>query len=133
MELTADSATSIVSAIQEIFAFFDSLNITATGWIVASVVFALALLFAVREAVSWFLKTDDLKRDLKRVRRALTELEGELKVVQNLLENQILRDKKTDTSKRSSTATVPPPASIETAPLKKSEEPKKSGGFTISH
>lgn len=75
----------MVDIIQNAYNVFEQLHLSVTGLLVASIVFALAFLFAVREAASWFFKVDDVKRDIRRLHEVTTQLEGEIKVVQTLL------------------------------------------------
>lgn len=75
----------MLEAIQNAYALLDQMQISVTGLIVAAVVFSLAFLFAVREAAAWFFKIDDLKRDVRRLRKNTQHLEGEIKLLQTLI------------------------------------------------
>jgi hypothetical protein len=74
-----------LATIQNIYGLIDQFNLSVSALLAALVVFALALLFAVREMATWFFKVNDLKRDLARLHEITLQLEGELKLVQNLV------------------------------------------------
>ncbi|MEK7356736.1 MAG: hypothetical protein AAB250_09815, partial [Bdellovibrionota bacterium] len=44
--------------------------------------------FALREAATWFLKIDDLKSDIRRLRDLVLQMEGEVRVLQALVPNE---------------------------------------------
>lgn len=75
----------MLETIKNAYAIYEQLNISVTGLIVAALILALAFLFAVREAATWFFKVDDLKRDIHRLGEITVQLEGEIRALQNLL------------------------------------------------
>jgi hypothetical protein len=117
----------MLETIHAAYALIDQLHLTMTGIVAGCAVLTLAFLFAVREAAAWFFKVDDVKRDVRRVKDLVLELEGEIKVLQELLSQ----------AKRMNAGE---PAIAEEARLVKVrstidvKKPKaKSGGFPITH
>lgn len=74
-----------LNTIQSIYGVIEQFNLSVSGLLVGIVLFSLALLFAMREIASWFFKVNDLKRDIARLHEITLQLEGELKLVQNLM------------------------------------------------
>jgi len=81
---------SIVKAIGEAYAFFDSLQISVTTLVVCLVVATFGFFFALREAATWFLKIDDLKSDVRRLKDLVLQMEGEVRVLQSLIANEAM-------------------------------------------
>jgi uncharacterized membrane protein len=75
----------MLDAIRSAYAIFEQLNISITGLLVIMLILALAFLFAVREAATWFFKVDDLKRDIHSLREVTAQLEGEIRALHNLI------------------------------------------------
>jgi hypothetical protein len=67
--------------IRSLVDFADRFSVTSL--IAIATVFAIALLFSVREAAAWFFKVDDIKRDIKAVHDLVLELESEVRSLQN--------------------------------------------------
>jgi hypothetical protein len=63
----------------------EELNISVTGVLVIMLILALAFLFAVREAATWFFKVDDVKRDIQNLREVTSQLEGEIRALHNII------------------------------------------------
>lgn len=78
---------TVVKAIGDAYAFFDSLQISVTAMVIALVIVSFGFFFALREAATWFLKIDDLKSDVRRLRDLVLQMEGEVRVLQSLLSN----------------------------------------------
>ncbi|MES2965373.1 MAG: hypothetical protein V4760_15930 [Bdellovibrionota bacterium] len=79
---------SVVKAIGDTYSFFDSLQISVTALVVALVIVSFGFFFALREAATWFLKIDDLKSDVRRLRDLVLQMEGEVRVLQTLLTDE---------------------------------------------
>ena len=77
---------SVVKAIGQAYAAFDSLQISMTALLIGLAVFSFGFFFALREAASWFLKIDDVKKDVRRLREIVLEMEAELRVAQSLIQ-----------------------------------------------
>lgn len=77
--------TELIQMAQNAYNLLEQFHISLTGLLVAALVFALAFIFAVREAASWFFKVDDVKRDIRRLHEITAQLEGEIKALQTLL------------------------------------------------
>ncbi len=73
----------MLEMLRNVYALVEQVSVTAL--IVASVVFTLAFLFAVREAASWFFKIDDIKRDVRKLHEVVVELEAEVRTLQSYL------------------------------------------------
>jgi hypothetical protein len=71
--------------IRDAYDVFAQLNLSVTGLIAMSVILALAFLFSVREAASWFFKIDDVQRDIMRLRDVVRQLEVEIKSLHSQL------------------------------------------------
>ena len=83
------NAVDLQDNLQNIFSLFEKfqdLHLTFGVILAIAALFFLALLFATREAMTWFFKINDLKRDVKRLNNATSELEGQIRSVQNTLE-----------------------------------------------
>lgn len=76
---------TVVKAIGDAYAFFDSLQVSVTAMVVALVIVSFGFFFALREAATWFLKIDDLKSDVRGLRDLVLQMEGEVRVLQSLL------------------------------------------------
>jgi uncharacterized protein (DUF3084 family) len=70
--------------VQRGYAFYDQLGLSVTGLLLAGAICLILLVFGLRELVTWFFKIDDIKRDLRRIRESLNEVEGELRTLQAL-------------------------------------------------
>ncbi|MES2854350.1 MAG: hypothetical protein V4692_00725 [Bdellovibrionota bacterium] len=74
--------------VQRIYSLLDQAGLSVAGFLIVGALFSLALLFGFREAVTWFFKIDDIKKDLRRIRDSLNEVEGELRTLQTVYERQ---------------------------------------------
>lgn len=115
----------MLEGLQDAYSFLDRLNVSMTGLIAAALVFSLALFFALREAATWYFKIDDLKRDIKRLQGATTQIEAELRTIQNLILKS--HDQRSEAVEPNATERT-----AETATLKKTAQ-AKPGGFPIVH
>lgn len=105
----------MLEALQNVYAIFEQYQISMTGLLIAAAVFSVALLFAVREAASWFFKIDDLKHDLGRLQKLTSQLENEIHSLRNLLSKSHV-------------------GSIEVARPRSNGAPSSKGdGFPLSH
>ena len=75
--------------LNDAYAMFDSLQLSVTSLVVAGLSLTLVLLFAVRQAASWFFKIDDIKRDIRDVRQLVIDMEGEIRMLQGLLSQNV--------------------------------------------
>lgn len=119
----------MLEAIRSTYDLIDQLHLTMTGLIAIVVVLAIAFLFAVREAASWFFKVDDIKRDVRKVQNLVLELEGEMKVLQELLANA-KKSARSDSPVEEEARLV---AIRAPAPEPKAAGEKNSGSFPIVH
>jgi hypothetical protein len=76
---------TLVKSIGDAYAFFDSLQVSVTTMVIALVIVTFGFFFALREAATWFLKIDDLKSDVRRLRDLVLMMEGEVRVLQALV------------------------------------------------
>lgn len=113
--------------INQVYAFIGQTNLSVTGIIAAAVIFCLALLFAVREAASWFFKVDDVKRDVKKLHKLTLDLESEIRSLHALIEAAQANAKAHDPLKP---AMSPPLAPLNVNPV---PEAPKSPTFPINH
>jgi hypothetical protein len=133
-----DAGMNPIDFLNDAYAYYERLNVSATGLLAIAVIFFLALLFSIREAAAWFFKVDDVKRDVRKLHEATSQLEAEIKVLQGL----ILQAK--------SHVPAPPPAPAASASIESpsdtpasdsvadgARENKKAagkfGGFPINH
>lgn len=75
--------------ITDAYKLFDQLNLSVTSLVVIAAVLSLLFLFAAREAAAWFFKVDDVKRDVRKLRQLVIDLEGEMRSLQGLLNQNI--------------------------------------------
>lgn len=75
----------MLEAIQNAYSVLDRLQFSMTQLLVITVIFSLTFIFAVREATSWFLKVDSLKKEMKKLNRTTAQLEADIKEVKALL------------------------------------------------
>ena len=75
--------------ITDAYKMFDQLNLSVTSLVVIGVVLSLMFLFAAREAAAWFFKVDDVKKDVRKLRQLVIDLEGEMRSLQGLLNQNI--------------------------------------------
>ncbi|HVK61993.1 MAG TPA: hypothetical protein VM432_10600 [Bdellovibrionales bacterium] len=122
--LIQDLTSTFSDIVQRTYAFFDQLGLSITGLLIVGALFALALIFAVREAATWFFKIDDVKKDLRRVRDSLNEIEGELRALQTIMAKNRERFEKSEDDLVDSPESEP--AAVEPAP-------KKSTTFPVVH
>ena len=111
-----------VGFIQSCYALLEKNGISLNMLIIAAVVLVFALLFAAREAVSWFMKIDVVRRDIKKLRLTIERLEGEVRATQAQL----------TTAKDQRRAHDGEPTIAHDLGLKAAGE-KSPGGFTINH
>jgi hypothetical protein len=75
----------LLDFIKNAYDTFEQYHISVTALIVATLVLFIAMLFAMREAASWFFKIDDIKRDVRKLHSLTVELETELRLIQDLV------------------------------------------------
>jgi hypothetical protein len=75
----------MIDFLNDAYAFYEQLNVSVTGLLGIAVIFFLTLLFSIREAAAWFFKVDDVKRDVRKLHEATSQLEVEIKVLQGLI------------------------------------------------
>ena len=80
--------------INDIYAHLDKLNMSITSLIAIGVVLLLIFLFSVREAATWFFKIDALRRDVRKLTKLTTEVEGQLRRMQDMLDQKSAQDEK---------------------------------------
>ena len=112
--------TTALETVRKTYEIFDSLNLSVTGLLVLGVVLALGFLFAIREAAAWFFKVDDLKRDVRRLQELVLAIEGEVRVLQNVMAH----------GREAQAAST---AQAMTLGAEKKPEAKVAAGFPISH
>ena len=111
-----------VGFIQSSYALLEKNGISLSMLIVAAVILVFALLFAAREAVSWFMKIDVVRRDIKKLRQTIERLEQEVRSTQAQL--AVAKDQRR--------AHDGDPAIAHELGLKAAGD-KAPGGFTINH
>jgi hypothetical protein len=127
----------MLEAIQSAYAFFEQMHVTVTGLVVAIVLFALAFLFAIREAASWFFKVDDIKRDIGRLKEISLQLESEVRLIQGLVTQttQALQQAQAAVPLASEAQAQPPAKEVQIAPfiaVASSELPTPTPLFTVA-
>lgn len=90
----------MLEIIQAAYELIESLNISFSTLLAAAIALVFIALFATREALSWFLKLDSLKKDVRSLRANMQSLEAEIRSLQELLKEQKASDE------------LPPPANI---------------------
>jgi hypothetical protein len=121
--------------INQVYAFIGHWNLSVTALAAAAVIFGLALLFAVREAASWFFKVDHVRRDIKKLHKIHLDLESEVRSLHTLIE---AAQANTRANSHMTPAMSPPLAPLATttlagAPAPEKSESSKSGNFPIQH
>ena len=71
------------------YAMFDSLELSVTSLVVAGLVLTLVFLFALREAATWFFKINDIKNDVRKLRQLVIDMEGEVRMLNGLLAQNV--------------------------------------------
>jgi hypothetical protein len=84
-ERPAEDLGMLLDFIKNAYDTFEQYHISVTALIVATLVLFITLLFAMREAASWFFKIDDIKRDVRKLHALTVELEAELRLIQDLV------------------------------------------------
>ena len=74
-----------MDVIQVIYSLFERSNLSLTGLTVVVLLFALSFVFSAREALVWFLKIDDVRREVIRVGDSVTLLETEIRSLQTVI------------------------------------------------
>ena len=87
-------AQSALQTADSLFDQFQALHLSLTALLVGALFAVLILIFALREAASWFFKVDSVRRDLRQLKQMTSQLEQEVKHVQDLMSqlNGPLRD-----------------------------------------
>lgn len=117
---------SIVKGVGDAYATFDSMQISVTALLIGLVVFSFGFFFALREAASWFLKIDDVKKDVRRLRDLVLDMEGEL----HSLQAQMAKNK---TASDLSPAVHTPEVSAQVATQASVAAAAKAASFRITH
>lgn len=86
-------AVTVVADVAELleaaYGWLDAAGISLETLLVASIVFLIAMLFASREAASWFLKTHDIKKDVARLEELTLELQGDVRALEVLIRTHL--------------------------------------------
>lgn len=106
------NAQSLLTALTQTYEFFDSLNLSVTAWVVIGLLLAVVALLALREAAAWFFKIDDIKKDVKKMRQAVIDMEAEVRSLQSLLSQNVKLAETTALTARSQAAS-PTPGSVQ--------------------
>lgn len=119
--------------VTDIYNLFDNLNLSVTSLLVIGGVLTLLFLFAAREAAAWFFKIDDVKKDVRKLRQLVIDLEGEVRSLQGLLKQNI--SAKAYESASAEAAAAPAAIAAATAPTATAPAPAKSASanFPINH
>ena len=122
----------MIEFVNAVYAFIDQMHLTITGLLVAVAILSLAFIFAVREAASWFFKIDDIKKDVRRVQNLILELEGEVKVMQELVSQakRLNQTEETTIDEQARLVRVRPHRGADQLPAVPSEKP---ASFPINH
>lgn len=125
--------------INQVYAFIGQWNLSVTALAAAAVIFSLALLFAIREAASWFFKVDHVRRDIKKLYKIHLDLESEIRSLHTLIEAAQVNTK----AKESFTPAMSPPlaplnnnlatTTLAGTPVPEKTDVSKPGGFPIQH
>lgn len=113
--------------LNDAYTLFDSLNLSVTSLVVMGLLLTVVLLFVLRQAASWFFKVDDIKRDIRDVRQLVVDMEGEIRLLQGLLSQNV--------RVATELSEMPVPAPAAAAPKTKAPEitPAPSINFPIQH
>jgi Na+-transporting NADH:ubiquinone oxidoreductase subunit NqrF len=115
--------------ITDAYKMFDQLNLSVTSLVVIGVVLTLMFLFAAREAAAWFFKVDDVKRDVRKLRQLVIDLEGEMRSLQGLLNQNIALAN----SKIVEDATAKEAAKTQSSQTTQTTKTESASKFSINH
>ena len=92
------------------------------------------MLFALREAASWFFKIDDIKKDVRKLRGLVVDMEAEVRLLQSLLSQnlKLATDRSGVDAITENVAAANRPAPI-AAQKEKAPEAAPSFKFPVSH
>lgn len=79
------SGEELIRDVLKVYAWLDRLELTSGMLLAVAAVLGLAMVVAAREAFSWFLKINDIKKDVGRLHEITLQLEGEIRTLQTLL------------------------------------------------
>ncbi len=75
--------------LSDAYAMFDSLQLSVTSLVLIGILLTVVFLFAIRQAATWFFKIDDIKSDVRKLRQLVVDLEGEVRLLQGLLTQNV--------------------------------------------
>ncbi len=82
-ETTVDiKPDAITSAIQQAYEIIDQLHLSPLVLGCIAFVLSLTLLFCLRELAAWFFKTNGLKKDLREIQKEITQLQADVRALQ---------------------------------------------------
>ena len=84
-EAVENNLQSVLQTTDSLLDQFQALHLSLTALAVGGFVCALVLVFALREAASWFSKADGIRCELKRLQKTSIEVETEVKAIKELL------------------------------------------------
>ena len=115
----------LLDFIKNAYDTFEQYHISVTALIAVSLILFIALLFAMREAASWFFKIDDIKRDVRKLHQLTVELEAEIRAVQELVAQTTLKNQTIEDIKKVTPSPTPLNSQAQAA--------AKSTSFPFSH
>lgn len=78
-------------ALQAAYAWIESFGLSISMLVTVTCALFVACAFAARESLTWFLKVEDIKKDLDRLNDSVGQLEGEIRIMsQRLLEPRVI-------------------------------------------
>lgn len=117
--------------LNDAYTMFDSLQLSVTSLVVAGLLITVVLLFALREAASWFFKIDDVKKDIRKLRQVVVDMEAEVRLLQGLLtQNTKLASERAVVDRP---VAAPMAAPKEKAPSTSAEAPSQPLKFPVTH
>lgn len=82
------SGENIINEILNVYAWLDRMHLTFGILLAITGLLVLAAVFTAREAISWFLKVNDVKKDIQRLHEITLQLEGEIRTLQLLMRSE---------------------------------------------
>lgn len=118
----ADRAIDTAAKFPEWLERFDALTIPGWAVLATMIIAAIGFVFAVREFLSWFLKTNAITDEVLRLEAMVAGLQGDIRSLEGMI-------KRTDSVAVAATVSV---SASETAPVRvESEKPRSQ--FPITH
>lgn len=79
------NAENTVNSISDLRAWLDSMGVTPQGLAITALIATVIFIFSLREVLSWYLKVQHLRSDMRQMRAQMTEMQKSVEQMREML------------------------------------------------